>query len=168
MASKVRKLFKVLVLVGTALLISSAAAGLMPTPVAAAEFKCSDPDKAMLEIDLIFGRNVGCEDLGVTEASWDDFVDETITPQFPDGLSILNAEGQWRSEQCGNTIVHEESKQVRIIVPADAAATEKIDAIVTAYRKRFKQESVMVVTRAACVSFCRPNVCCSNESTCPF
>lgn len=141
---------------------------LMGAPVAAQGLQCSDPEEAWLEIELIFGRNVECGDLGVTEASWDKFVDEEITPKFPDGLTIVNAEGQWLSKTCGNVIVHEASKQVRITVPSKDAVNDKIDAIVTEYRDRFEQESVMVVMRPACVSFCRPNVCCSKEKACPF
>jgi hypothetical protein len=150
------------------LLIGLFMLALMGAPVSAQGLQCSAPEKAWVEIDLIFGRNVGCGDLGVTEASWDKFVDEQITPKFPHGLTIINAEGQWLSKKCHNAILHEASKQVRITVPGKDAVNDKIDAIVTEYRKRFEQESVMVMTRPLCVSFCRPNVCCSNENTCPF
>jgi hypothetical protein len=47
--------------------------------------------------------------------------------------------------------VRERSKLVTIIMPADAQ--EKIEAIVDAYKRRFRQQSVGVVIRPACVSF---------------
>ena len=42
---------------------------------------------------------------------------------------------------------------LRIIVPADAPAQDKIDAVAEAYKKQFSQKSVGIVTRPACVSF---------------
>jgi hypothetical protein len=123
----------------------------MAVPVMAQGLACSDPQKPMLEIDLMFGRNIGGE-LGVSERLWTEFVASEFTPRFPDGLSIDDALGQWRDPE-RNTIVQEPSKDVRVIVPADTEIKEKIDAIITAYKERFKQQSVGVVIRPACVSF---------------
>jgi Protein of unknown function (DUF3574) len=105
----------------------------------------------MLEIDLLFGRNIGME-LGVSEVNWSEFVAQEITPRFPQGLSIDDAVGQWRDPE-RNVIVQEPSKEVRVIVPAGTEVKEKIDAIVAAYKRRFQQQSVGVVMRPACVSF---------------
>lgn len=105
----------------------------------------------MLEIDLMFGRNIGGQ-LGVSEGHWSEFVASEITPRFPEGLTIDDALGQWRDKE-RNRIVQEPSKEVRVIVPADAEVKEKIDAIVTAYKRRFQQQAVGVVIRLACVSF---------------
>ncbi len=105
----------------------------------------------MLEIDLMFGRNIGGA-LGVTEQQWSDFVASEISPRFPDGLSVEDAVGQWRDRDTHAT-VKEPSKDVTLIVPQDADVKGKIDAIVAAYKEHFKQQSVGVVMRAACVSF---------------
>jgi Protein of unknown function (DUF3574) len=138
-----RKL-RLLIAGGTALLAQA-------LPATAQDIACSAPLKAMLEIDLMFGRNIGGA-LGVSEGTWSDFVASEITPRFPDGLTVLDALGQWRDSDA-NTIVREPSKDVRIIVPAGAEATLKIDAIVAAYKQRFQQQSVAVIIRPACVSF---------------
>ena len=105
----------------------------------------------MLEIDLMFGRNIGGQ-LGVSEELWSDFVAKEITPRFPDGLTVDDAVGQWR-DLATNEIVKEPSKDVQLIVPASAEVKEKIDAIVAAYKQRFQQQAVGVVMRPACVSF---------------
>jgi hypothetical protein len=42
---------------------------------------------------------------------------------------------------------------VTIIAAADAEPQEKIDAIVAAYKRQFRQQSVGVVMRPGCVSF---------------
>jgi hypothetical protein len=105
----------------------------------------------MLEIDLLFGRDIGGT-LGVTEDEWSDFVAKEITPRFPQGLSVDDALGQWRDRDTG-AIVKEPSKDLTLIVPQSADVKGKIDAVVTAYKERFKQQSVAVVMRPACVSF---------------
>ena len=46
----------------------------------------------MLEIELMFGRNIGGK-VGVTEEQWTEFVAGEITPRFPDGLSVDDALG---------------------------------------------------------------------------
>jgi Protein of unknown function (DUF3574) len=112
-----------------ALLIMAASAG-------AQGLSCSDPGRPRLEIDLLFGRNIGGE-LGVSEGLWSDFVAKEITLRFPGGLTIDDALGQWRDPE-RNTIVQEPSKDVRLIVPADVEVKAKIDAIVTAYKQRFQ------------------------------
>ena len=124
---------------------------IMNKPVLAQGIACSDPQRPMLEIDLLFGRNIGGA-LGVSEDEWTDFVAKEISPRFPQGLSVDDAVGQWRDRDT-NAIVKEPSKDVQIIVPQDAEVKGKIDAIVNAYKERFQQQSVGVVMRPACVSF---------------
>jgi hypothetical protein len=124
---------------------------IMTMPILAQGIACSDPQRPMLEIDLMFGRNIGGE-VGVSEEQWTDFVASEISPRFPQGLSVDDALGQWRDRET-NAIVKEPSKDVQIIVPQDAEVKGKIDAIVTAYKQRFQQQAVGVVMRPACVSF---------------
>ena len=81
---------------------------IMTMPVLAQGIACSDPQQPMLEIDLVFGRNIGGE-LGVTEQQWTDFVAAEITPHFPQGLTIDDAVGQWRDPD-KNTIVKKRDK----------------------------------------------------------
>jgi hypothetical protein len=111
--------------------------------------ECRLAQKPMVVADLLVGRNIGGR-LGVTEKRWSRFLAKEITPRFPEGLSVVDASGQWR-DTATKRIVRERSKLVTIIMPADAQ--EKIDAIVDAYKRRFRQQSVGVVIRPACVSF---------------
>jgi hypothetical protein len=115
----------------------------------AQDIACRLSQKPMVVADLLFGRNIGGR-LGVTEKRWSQFLASEITPRFPDGLTVVDAAGQWRDAE-KNRIVRERSKLVTIIMPADAQ--EKLDAIVEAYKRRFRQQSVGVVIRPACVSF---------------
>jgi hypothetical protein len=50
-------------------------------------------------------------------------------------------------------LVHEPSKVIEIILPGNADDFDRLTAIADAYKLRFHQQSVAIVTRAACVSF---------------
>jgi hypothetical protein len=100
---------------------------------------------------LLFGRNIGGR-LGVSEAQWGRFVDREISPRFPDGLTVLDAKGEWR-DIARKTLVHEPSKVVEIVLPGKPDDGERLKEIAAAYKSRFRQQSVGIVVRDACVSF---------------
>jgi hypothetical protein len=101
--------------------------------------------------ELMFGRNIGRR-LGVSEAEWGRFVDREIISRFPNGLTVLNAGGQWRDEAT-KKIVREPSKLVQIVLPGQVEDIARLNEIVAAYKGRFKQQSVVMIVRPACVSF---------------
>ena len=101
--------------------------------------------------NLWFGRNIGGK-LGVTEKLWRQFVARELTPRFPDGLTVVEAHGQWRDSKSGAR-VREPSKIVVLVTADDAATRERIAAAADAYKKRFKQDSVATVTRPVCAAF---------------
>jgi hypothetical protein len=85
----------------------------------------------------------------VSELEWTGFVEEVITPRFPDGLTILMADGQWRTER--GLIQREPSRVVTVVYPVGEAgeADAKLTAIGLEYAARFDQEAVMRVDTAA-------------------
>jgi hypothetical protein len=112
---------------------------------------CTAPLRPMQQIELMFGRNVaGHHQVG--EAAWARFLAREITPRFPDGLTVLDASGQWR-DPGGGRMVREPSKMVIIVTADDAPARDRIAAIVAAYKQRFRQRSVGVMSRSVCASF---------------
>lgn len=114
---------------------------------------CRAPLQAMTQVDLYFGRNIpgGGE---VSDAQWRQFLDEVVTPRFPDGLSVLDVYGQWKSARTG-AIARERSKRLSIIVPSTAitSAAVQLDAIKAAYKQRFRQESVLQSEATVCAAF---------------
>jgi hypothetical protein len=112
---------------------------------------CTAPLQAMQRIELMFGRNIRGH-VGVGDAAWAKFLAREITPRFPDGLTVVDAAGQWRDPATGR-IAREPSKLVIIVTAGGAPADEKIAAIVDAYKKRFRQKSAGVVSSAACAAF---------------
>jgi hypothetical protein len=99
---------------------------------------------------LFFGRNIGDEPT-VTEADFRRFMDEEVTPRFPDGLTVLDGGGQWRG--ASNQLVREASKVVLVVLPKGRNADAKVEAVRAAYKTRFHQDSVLLVTQASCISF---------------
>lgn len=99
---------------------------------------------------LFFGRKIG-DQVAVSEADFARFVDEELTPRFPDGLTVLDATGQWRS--AAGPIVREPSKVVILALPGRFGGEDRLHAVRTAYRQRFSQEAVMVVTQPVCLGF---------------
>ena len=79
------------------------------------------------------------------------FVDQEISPRFPDGLTVLDGGGQWRGKE--DRPIREASKVVMIVLPNGREASDRIEAVREAYKAKFHQESVLLVTAAACVSF---------------
>lgn len=84
---------------------------------------------------LYFGRNIG-DTLGVTDSAWTAFVTDVVNARLPGGFTFWKAEGQGREPSFVLEVVH----------PARSAETDAaIVAIITEYKRRFSQESVLRV-----------------------
>jgi hypothetical protein len=115
------------------------------------QLPCHGTQRSAAVADLMFGHNIGHR-RGVSEAAWRQFLASEVTPRFPDGLTVLHATGQWRDTDTAR-IVREPSKVVTVILGDRVGDEAKIDAIVEAYKRRFRQQAVGVVIRPACVAF---------------
>jgi hypothetical protein len=111
---------------------------------------CPAGQQRLRTAQLFFGSSVKGQP-GVNEAEFHNFVDQELTPRFPDGLTILDGGGQWRGAE--NKLIRESSKVVLIVLPRRGDSGQRIEAVRAAYKARFHQESVLLVTQAACVSF---------------
>jgi Protein of unknown function (DUF3574) len=109
---------------------------------------CPAPLKPMLRAELYFGR--GVPQRGVDDAQWTRFAAEVLTSQFPDGLTVLDGRGQWRD---GSRIIRERSTVVIAVLPSGPLAHERIAAAAEAYKMRFHQKSVGIVTQTVCAGF---------------
>jgi hypothetical protein len=112
---------------------------------------CLPPAKLMASAELLFGRNIG-DRLAVSDAAFATFTAAEITPRFPEGLTVLDAKGQWRDAERGR-LVREPSKLVLISFDDDASKRAALTAIADAYKRKFRQQSVLTSVRSACVSF---------------
>jgi hypothetical protein len=100
--------------------------------------------------DDYFGRNRPNGGT-VREAEWRRFLNEIITPRFPDGLTVVKATGQWRN--ASGQIEQEASEVVTVLHSGDATARGKISEITAEYRQRFDQEAVLRERTVTCARF---------------
>ena len=133
-------------------LTAATLAVLLTAPVALAQDAPACPEgwQAFHEHRLFFGRNQGDQEV-VSDAAWRVFLEDEITARFPDGLTVLDAHGQWRGST--GTLTRERSKLVLVLATPDADALARTDAIVQAYRTTFGQESVLRVVEPVCARF---------------
>jgi hypothetical protein len=128
----------------------TASAAILSGCASLAPAACPAGQSAGREVQLFFGRNVG-DRLGVSEADFQRFVDEELTPRFQAGLTVLDAAGQWRD--ASGVIGREPSKVVILVLPGRAGGEDKLDAVRQAYRARFSQEAVLMTTQPTCLGF---------------
>lgn len=81
----------------------------------------------------------------VSGAEWRAFVDEVITPRFP-GFTEWPAEGHWKSER-------EAAHVVEITHLHRRANDAKVHEIIVEYKRRFEQESVLLIRERALATF---------------
>ena len=79
------------------------------------------------------------------------FLDQEVTPRFPAGFSVADIYGQYRNG--AGEIAREQSKELLIVLPGDASDEAKLNAIRDAYKRRFAQESVLLVQSPVCAAF---------------
>lgn len=65
--------------------------------------------------ELLFGRSMPGGGR-VSAAQWDAFLADTITPAFPDGLTVQDALGQWRDSTSGQPL-REDAKRLLVVLP---------------------------------------------------
>lgn len=97
------------------------------------------------ETRLLFGTARPDGGPAVTEAEFRAFVDEVVTPRFPEGLTVQEGYGQRRDAR--GVIEEERSYEVILYYPvadaAQAAASDReIEEVRAAYVARFGQEAV--------------------------
>ena len=74
-----------------------------------------------------------------------------MTPRFPDGLTLLSGDGQFRG--ASGVIVQERSKVLILFYPWTAGRNRAIQRIRALYKRQFAQEAVLRVDDTSCVSF---------------
>lgn len=81
----------------------------------------------------------------VSQAEFKQFLDDEVTPRFPDGLTLLTGSGQFR--EANGEIVQETSFVLVLLYPRETLreSSARIEEIRTRYIERFEQESVLRV-----------------------
>ncbi len=117
-----------------------------------AQTSCPLPgQKAMQVVHLFFGRAIKGR-APLSNREWSRFAAKVITPNFPDGFTAYDGDGQWMNGET-HRIVRERSKIVLIAAVPDGDIAQRIQAVMDAYRGQFHQISVGVISETACAAF---------------
>jgi hypothetical protein len=110
---------------------------------------CQQDEQSLVTTTLYFGtaKTTGV----VSNEAWLGFLADVVTPRFPQGLTVTDASGQWRS--ANGQIVREVSHAVTLVHPNDPESDQAIDEIIARYKSSFEQEAVMRTHSPTCVSF---------------
>jgi hypothetical protein len=113
---------------------------LMRRPIPAAALRGSTD---FVRTELFFGT--AQPDGVVTDAEFFEFLDRVITPRFPDGLTLLKGDGQFRN--AAGQIIKEDSFVLILLYPLEdfRESSRRINVIRERYKDEFQQESVLRV-----------------------
>jgi hypothetical protein len=109
--------------------------------------------KAYIETRLFFGTERPDGGPVVTDSQFLAFIDEEVTPRFPNGLTIQDGRGQWRNSH--GAIERERRYELTLLYPASEARVRdvQIERIRNAYEKAYAQESVARIEERATADF---------------
>lgn len=85
----------------------------------------------------------------VPEEAWLRFCDKCVSAVFPDGYTVVDATGYWRSGP--DVTAKERAKIILLVAPDDAR--EKVLSVTRQYREQFHQSAVLVSSSDAGADF---------------
>ena len=97
----------------------------------------------MLAAELLFGVP--------DQAGFTAFLDRSVTPRFPAGLTVLDGSGRWRAPD--GRMTQEASKLVLIVAAPGAQTIGSLQAIRSEYKAQFRQQSVGLLLAETCADF---------------
>ncbi|MCY4617194.1 MAG: DUF3574 domain-containing protein [Chloroflexi bacterium] len=114
---------------------------------------CPDGMEAYTSFNYYFGQEKSDGSV-VNDAEWSEFLANVVTPRFPDGLTVFDAQGQWLDTDA-DRLYREGTKVLNILVPSEATADAKrtLDEIADVYVERFEQQAVFKTSVSACAGF---------------
>lgn len=129
--------------IAVALAIVSAACAPLRPPL------CTAGQQYAVQDTLYFGT--AKPNGSVSAEEWKRFLEETVTPRFPQGLTTAQAAGQWRGAD--GAIVREATHVLQLIHPGEPAQDSAVADIAAAYKSKFEQEAVLRVRSPVCITF---------------
>ncbi len=106
----------------------------------------------MIVYELFFGRTIADRAAPVTDAEWNAFIEQVVTPNLPAGFTVFDGQGQWQNPAT-KEIVRDPTKILLAAAPPTRQTAEAIKTIRQSYEQRFGQQSVGIISHAACADF---------------
>jgi hypothetical protein len=88
----------------------------------------------------------------LTDKEWQSFLDDTVTPDLPNGYTILDASGAWMNPANRKTI-KEATKVLVAALPNTPDSLVAINRIRTEYQIKFHQQLVGMTVAPTCGAF---------------
>jgi hypothetical protein len=136
-------------ILAAALVAAMGGAGPAAAQTLSVTMDCGASSSVQIRTTLYFGMqrpNGG----PVSELEWQLFLRDEVTRRFPDGLTVWDAQGQWKAP--AGRVDHEQSKILLIVHPDTPAARQSIQDIIATYRKAFEQDSVLWESARVCIA----------------
>ena len=111
---------------------------------------CAEGTEHFVKYELFMGLDSQSGEV-VADEAWNTFLEDSVTPRFPDGLTVFDARGQWRNPE--GLVLKERSKVLVILVPPGEDGMRLTGEIADEYKLRFNQESVLSVVSDVCATF---------------
>ena len=114
------------------------------------QYSCPEGMDTFIELNVYFGQEKGNGET-VSEEEWQAFLANAVTPRFPDGLTVLDARGQWFDTD-NERLYRESTKLLNVLVPVDLApsSVSEVRDLSDIYKKQFDQQAVFHTTSPAC------------------
>jgi hypothetical protein len=106
--------------------------------------------KKYFESDIYFGLSTGSGKI-ISNNAFKHFKNKVIAKKFERGFSVEKAQGVWLSKKSGE--IREPSRVVIVVYKRTEKNKKNIKLVANEYKKKFHQESVLVVTKPVFVSF---------------
>jgi hypothetical protein len=103
---------------------------------------------------LYFGTHINADGntAHVTEAEWNSFVESAIVSRFPDGFTVHDGHGFYRSTRDGST-VREAAYILTVAHGGSRDSGERLNLVAADYKSRFRQESVLRIDQCSSYRF---------------
>ena len=99
-------------------------------------------ERGWIKSELYFGAQIANGSL-ISPEAWAKFLEQVITPAFPDGLTVVQALGQMRGS---NGVIRQQPTWVVVILrPKGSLEDQQIRSVINNFRSRFKGAELMRV-----------------------
>ncbi|BAZ17602.1 hypothetical protein NIES4071_94820 [Calothrix sp. NIES-4071] len=112
--------------------------------------RAESSQKTLIKEELYFGLSKPGGKT-VSEVEWQQFLNRVITPRFKDGLTVIDANGQYLNSS--GVLVKEKSKVIVVIYENSSTKNKMVKDTISNYKQTFQQEAVLRVTSNVKVSF---------------
>lgn len=78
----------------------------------------------------------------ISDADFQQFITDVVTPKFPSGFTLLSGEGQWRGK--AGEMHREATRVLEIAHDHNPYTRARVHDLANDYKRRFAQQSVLV------------------------